>query len=110
MSKNHEKDFFEYAYDLLGEQVQVITVEGTYHGKLKELEKDFLLLITHTRGQNSIVAIRFKKIIGISRTLFTERRRPNFFGPQRNWEDENDNLQEEETSTEDTHESHEHTE
>lgn len=88
MSKDRENDFFDYAYNLLGEQVQVITVEGSYYGELKELEKDFLLLLTNNRGQSSIIAIRFKKIIGISRTLYKERRRPLFFGQQRGYEQE----------------------
>ena len=108
MSKNHEKDFFDYAHDLLGEQVQVITVEGTYHGELKELERDFLLLLTHTRGQNSIIAIRFKKIIGISRTLYRERRRPHFFGQQRSTEHQHHEEPHESSSSSEIHESHEH--
>ena len=86
MSKNREKDFFDYASDLLGEQVQVITVEGSYYGELKALRSDFLLLLTHNRGQSSIIAMRFKKIIGISRNLYNERRRPLFFGQQRSME------------------------
>ena len=108
MSKDHNKDFLDYATDLLGEQVQVITVEGTYHGELKELEKDFLLLLTHNRGHNSIIAIRFKKIIGISRTLFRERRRPFFFGQQQNHEHNDHEEHQESSSSSDVHESHDH--
>ena len=108
MSKDHEKDFFDYAFKLLGEQVQVITVEGTYNGELKALESDFLLLVTHIRGQYSLLAIRFNKIIGISRSLVTERRRPFFFGQQRLGEVEHHKEQHEEGFTTETPESHEH--
>ena len=108
MSKKHDKDFFDYAYDLLGEQVQVITVEGTYHGVLKELERDFLLLLTHNRGQNSIIAIRFKKIIGISKTLYRERRRPPlFFGQQNGREHEHIEEHHESSHWSEEHETHE---
>ena len=110
MSKDHDKDFFDYAFDLLGEQVQVITVEGTYHGELKELERDFLLLLTHNRGTNSIIAIRFKKIIGISRTLYRERRRPFFFGPQEGQEHGHQGEHHESSSPTEDHQSHEHNE
>ncbi|QFK71271.1 hypothetical protein F7984_08440 [Pradoshia sp. D12] len=90
MSNESDKDFFDYASDLIGEQVQVITVEGSYYGELKALKSDFLLLLTTNRGQTSIIAIRFKKIIGISRNLYKERRRPLFFGQQ--WNQEQDHT------------------
>lgn len=106
MSREHDEDFFEYASDLIGEQVQVITVEGSYYGELKKLKSDFLLLLTSNRGQSSIIAIRLKKIIGISKNL--ERKRPLFFSPQL-WAEEQEvriEDQHEDVHLDDDHEFH----
>ena len=104
MSNESDKDFFDYASDLIGEQVQVITVEGSYYGELKALKSDFLLLLTTNRGQTSIIAIRFKKIIGISRNLYKERRRPLFFGQQWNQEQNHQDNQHDKHEEEHHHE------
>ncbi len=104
MSKESDKDFFDYASHLIGKQVQVITVEGSYYGELKELKSDFLLLLTNSRGQSSILAIRFKKIIGISQSLYRERRRPLFFGQQWSQEQNHEEAHHDEQQVEDHHE------
>lgn len=81
LTKHEQNDFFDYTRRFIDEEVQVVTVEGTYNGKLIAIERDFLLLGLSTRGTNGVFAIRFEKMIGITKYDHQSRRRqPFLFG------------------------------
>ncbi|WHY93088.1 hypothetical protein QNK12_06225 [Neobacillus cucumis] len=67
------QEFKHFASELVGEEVEVITTNGTYTGTLEYVGSDSLILITRIRGRRVRLAIRIALIVALF-SLLTGRR------------------------------------
>lgn len=71
MDKMNSKDnFINGAHKLVGEDVEVITTEGTYRGTLLSVGSDSLVLETRIRGRLVRLLIRLALIVALFRLFF----------------------------------------
>lgn len=68
-----KQDFMRFASELVGEEVEVITSNGTFTGTLEYVGSDNLILSTRVRGRRVRLAIRIALIIALF-SLLTGRR------------------------------------
>ena len=85
--KNVKTDFLSNAHKLIGEEVEVITSEGTYTGTLLSVGSDVIILRTRIRGRIVRLLIRLALIVALFRLIVTERRNP--FGFRTSHHEEN---------------------
>jgi hypothetical protein len=76
-----EVSFHQLAHDLLRKEVEVVTLQGTFSGRLDEVGKDIIVLETRGRGRSMAVAIRIETIVAIFRVEQMPRG-PFGFNPQ----------------------------
>jgi hypothetical protein len=67
---NSKDTFLNGAYKLVGENVEVITTEGTYRGTLLSVGSDSLVLETRIRGRLVRLLIRLALIVALFRLFF----------------------------------------
>lgn len=63
------KNFLDNAYQLIGQEVEVITVEGSYTGTLISAGSDSLVLETRIRGRLVRLFIRVALIVALFRLI-----------------------------------------
>ncbi|MDP4086244.1 MAG: DUF2642 domain-containing protein [Bacillota bacterium] len=63
------KNFLDNAYQLIGQEVEVITVEGSYTGTLISAGSDSLVLETRIRGRLVRLFIRIALIVALFRLI-----------------------------------------
>jgi hypothetical protein len=73
IAKMSKQDFMRFASELVGEEVEVITSNGTFTGTLEYVGSDNLILSTRVRGRRVRLAIRIALIIALF-SLLTGRR------------------------------------
>ncbi|MDP4085781.1 MAG: hypothetical protein Q8934_14340 [Bacillota bacterium] len=69
MSRDTRNNFIDNAYTLVGQEVEVITVEGTYTGTLVSVGGDSLVLETRIRGRLIRLFIRLALIVALFRLI-----------------------------------------
>ena len=74
--KTVKTDFLSNARELISEEVEVITSEGTYTGTLLSVGSDVIILRTRIRGRIVQLLIRIASIVALFRLIVTERRNP----------------------------------
>jgi hypothetical protein len=84
-----EINFHQLAQELLKREVEVVTLQGTYTGKLLEVGKDVIVLETRGRMRSTLVAIRIETIVALFRVENIQRRGPFGFN-QEAFEDEHE--------------------
>lgn len=67
------KEFNRFASELVGQEVEVITNNGTYTGTLEYVGSDSIILITRVRGRRVRMAIRIALIIALFSLLTGSR-------------------------------------
>ncbi|MCM3124520.1 DUF2642 domain-containing protein [Mesobacillus sp. AQ2] len=67
---NSKDNFINGAHKLVGEDVEVITTEGTYRGTLLSVGSDSLVLETRIRGRLVRLLIRLALIVALFRLFF----------------------------------------
>ena len=60
-----KQDFVHFASQLVGEEVEVITSNGTFTGTLEYVGNDSIILSTRIRGRRVRLAIRIALIIAL---------------------------------------------
>lgn len=85
--KTVKTDFLSNAHELIGEEVEVITSEGTYTGTLLSVGSDVIILRTRIRGRIVRLLIRIALIVALFRFIVTERRNPFGFRVSHHEED-----------------------
>ncbi|WP_160718845.1 hypothetical protein [Bacillus sp. USDA818B3_A] len=76
-----ELDFHEVAHELLKKEVEVVTLQGNFVGRLLEVGRDVIVLETRGRVSLRVLAIRIETIVAIFRVENLGPRRPFGFGP-----------------------------
>ncbi|WP_040209297.1 hypothetical protein [Neobacillus jeddahensis] len=59
--------FHQIAHELLKKEVEIVTVQGTFTGRLLEVGKDVLVLESRGRIRPRLVAVRIDVIVAIFR-------------------------------------------
>lgn len=67
------KEFNRFASELVGQEVEVVTNNGTYTGTLEYVGSDSIILITRVRGRRVRMAIRIALIIALFSLLTGSR-------------------------------------
>jgi len=62
-----DKIFDHVAHEHLNKEVEIITVQGNFAGRIEEIGKDFLILHSRSRGFPINIAIRIEAIVAIFR-------------------------------------------
>jgi hypothetical protein len=60
-------NFHQIAHDLVNKEVEVITLNGNFNGRLHETGKDVIILHTRGRAGNLRLVIRIEAIVAIFR-------------------------------------------
>jgi hypothetical protein len=76
-----ELSFHHIAHELLKKEVEVITLQGNFVGRLLEVGRDVLVLESRGRGQHRVLGIRIETIVAIFRVENRIQRGPFGFGP-----------------------------
>jgi hypothetical protein len=63
------KNFIQQAYRLVGQDVEIVTTEGTYTGTLVSVGSDSLVLETRIRGRIVRMIIRLALIVALFRLV-----------------------------------------
>lgn len=63
------ENFIDKAHSLVGQDVEVITTEGTYSGTLLSVGNDSLVLETFVRGRRIRMIIRIALIVALFRLI-----------------------------------------
>lgn len=63
------ENFIDKAHSLVGQDVEVITTEGTYTGTLLSVGSDSLVLETFVRGRRIRMIIRIALIVALFRLI-----------------------------------------
>lgn len=84
-----EINFHQLAHELLKREVEVVTLQGTYTGRLLEVGQDVIVLETRGRMRSTLVAIRIETIVALFRVEHMPRRGPFGFN-QDEFEDDRD--------------------
>lgn len=82
-----EINFHQLAHELLKREVEVVTLQGTFTGRLLEVGKDVIVLETRGRMRSTLVAIRIETIVALFRVEHMQRRGPFGFSPDEFEED-----------------------
>jgi hypothetical protein len=69
LKKMSDRNFKDNAYRLVGQEVEVITSEGTYQGTLLSVGNDSLVLQTRIRGRLVRLIIRLALIVALFRLI-----------------------------------------
>jgi hypothetical protein len=69
MKSVDEKDFRKQAHRLVGQEVEVITVHGTFRGTLLSVGSDSIIMRTRIRGRIVRLLIRIALIVALFRLL-----------------------------------------
>lgn len=85
------RDFRDLAYRLVGQDVEVITVHGSFTGTLLSVGSNFITMRTRIRGRLVRLLIRLALIVAIFR-LAGITGGSYVFTPSRNAQDEDDAL------------------
>ncbi|MFD0824743.1 hypothetical protein ACT8ZR_03650 [Neobacillus sp. M.A.Huq-85] len=67
------KEFNRFASELVGQEVEVVTNNGTFTGTLEYVGSDSIILITRVRGRRVRMAIRIALIIALFSLLTGSR-------------------------------------
>ncbi|MFK9090665.1 hypothetical protein [Bacillus salipaludis] len=62
-----ELNFHQIAHELLKKEVELVTLQGNFNGRLLEVGKDVLVLESRGRIRPRLVAIRIEVIVAIFR-------------------------------------------
>ncbi|MEH7094359.1 DUF2642 domain-containing protein [Neobacillus vireti] len=76
-----ELNFHQIAHELLKKEVEVVTLQGNFTGRLLEVGRDVIVLESRGRGRNRVLAIRIETIVAIFRVETFIPRGPFGFGP-----------------------------
>src|SRR4051794_30113141 len=76
-----ELNFHQIAHELLKKEVEVVTLQGDFTGRLLEVGRDVIVLESRGRGRNRVLAIRIETIVAIFRVENFIPRGPFGFGP-----------------------------
>jgi hypothetical protein len=63
--KIHERTFHQIAHELLKKDVEVITVQGNFNGRLIEVGRDIIIVESRGRIRHVNLIIRIDKIVAI---------------------------------------------
>lgn len=66
--KMHERTFHQIAHQLLKKEVEVITVQGNFNGRLIEVGKDIIIVESRGRIRHVLLTIRIETIVAIFRS------------------------------------------
>ncbi|MGX9135009.1 hypothetical protein ACWV26_11625 [Rummeliibacillus sp. JY-2-4R] len=72
MNSKNSKEFKHFASEIVGNEVEVITSDGTFTGTLEYVGSDSIILLTRRRGRRVRMVIRIALIIALF-SLFTGR-------------------------------------
>ncbi|WP_203363699.1 DUF2642 domain-containing protein [Bacillus sp. REN10] len=78
-----QQDFHRFTQSLVGQEVEVITTEGTYSGTLLSVGSDSIVLQTRMNGRLVRLAIRIALIVALFR-LISGHRGPVWGQPHEN--------------------------
>ncbi|MED1470645.1 hypothetical protein [Bacillus salipaludis] len=73
MRKMSSKEFNRFASELVGQEVEVVTNNGTYTGTLEYVGSDSIILNTRVRGRRVRMVIRIALIIALFSLLTRSR-------------------------------------
>jgi len=76
-----ELNFHQIAHELLKKEVEVITLQGDFVGRLLEVGRDVIVLESRGRVRPRVLAIRIETIVAIFRVENMVPRGPFGFGP-----------------------------
>jgi hypothetical protein len=76
-----ELSFHQIAHELLKKEVEVVTLQGNFTGRLLEVGRDVIVLESRGRGRERILGIRIETIVAIFRVENFIPRGPFGFGP-----------------------------
>jgi len=76
-----ELNFHHIAHELLKKEVEVVTLQGNFVGRLLEVGIDVLVIESRGRIQNRLLGIRIETIVAIFRVENRIPRGPFGFGP-----------------------------
>jgi len=62
-----ELNFHQIAHELLKKEVEIVTLQGNFTGRLLEVGKDVLVLESRGRIRPRLLAVRIEVIVAISR-------------------------------------------
>ncbi|MEO2074066.1 MAG: hypothetical protein ABGX20_01420 [Bacillus sp. (in: firmicutes)] len=77
-----EINFHQLAHELIKREVEVVTLQGTFTGRLLEVGSDVIVLETRGRMRSTIVAIRIETIVALFRVEQHRPRGPFGFSPE----------------------------
>lgn len=78
-----ELNFHQIAHELLEKEVEIVTLQGNFTGKLLEVGKDVLVLESRGRIRPRILGVRIEVIVAIFRVEQMQRG-PFGFSPGQN--------------------------
>jgi DNA-binding cell septation regulator SpoVG len=91
MKRMDKKDFRDQVHKLVGQNVEVITVHGTFRGTLLSVGSNFITMRTRIRGRIVRLLIRLALIVALFR-LVGGTGGSFVYTPSRNARDEDDAL------------------
>lgn len=86
------RDFRDLAHKLVGQDVEVITVHGTFRGTLLSVGSNFIIMRTRIRGRLVRLLIRLALIVALFRILLGGSGGSVVWTPSRHARDEDDTL------------------
>jgi len=94
-----ELNFHQIAHELLKKEVEVVTLQGNFVGRLLDVGRDVIVLESRGRVRPRVLAIRIETIVAIFRVENLGPRGPFGFGPG----DAGDSPEHEESSSSSSH-------
>ncbi|MEH7414563.1 DUF2642 domain-containing protein [Neobacillus drentensis] len=76
-----ELNFHQIALELLKKEVEVVTLQGNFVGRLLDVGRDVIVLESRGRVRHRVLAIRIETIVAIFRVETIGPRGPFGFGP-----------------------------
>ncbi|WP_180960164.1 hypothetical protein [Neobacillus cucumis] len=76
-----ELTFHQIAHELLKKEVEVVTLQGNFVGRLLEVGRDVIVLESRGRMRERVLAIRIETIVAIFRVENFAPRGPFGFNP-----------------------------
>jgi hypothetical protein len=92
MKRMDKKDFRDQAHKLVGQNVEVITVHGTFRGTLLSVGSNFITMRTRIRGRIVRLLIRIALIVALFRILLGGTGGSFVWTPSRHARNEDDAL------------------
>jgi hypothetical protein len=87
-----QRDFRDLAHKLVGKDVEVITVHGTFRGTLLSVGSNFIIMRTRIRGRLVRLIIRLALIVALFRILLGGTEGSFVWTPSKHARDEDDAL------------------